>query len=118
MNHNGMDTEKIIKGLEYTWEYIRERPNPTGTPKARAMSNIVKAIDVLKLQTDVVRCQFCKYFHVIYWTDFHQRIWPEDGSESYECHNPRLNCEETCPTKGPDWYCADGVRKEEDCDDR
>ena len=45
-----MDREKIIKGLEYAWEYIRERPNPTATPKAMAMDGIKKAIAMLKEQ--------------------------------------------------------------------
>ena len=42
------DIKKLIAGLEYSWEYIKERPNPTATPKAMAMSNIRKAIDFLK----------------------------------------------------------------------
>lgn len=44
------DREKVIKGLEYALEYIRERPNPTATPKAMAMDGIKKAIAMLKEQ--------------------------------------------------------------------
>ena len=59
----------------------------------------------------VVRCKDCKYFDVIKLTEFHRRIWPEDGPECYSCLNPRCDCEEALPTRGPDWYCADGERK-------
>ena len=48
-----MDREIVIKGLEYAWEYIRERPNPTATPKAMAMDGIKKAIALLKEQEPV-----------------------------------------------------------------
>ena len=48
-----MDRESVIKGLEYAWEYIRERPNPTATPKAMAMAGIKKAIDLMKEQEPV-----------------------------------------------------------------
>ena len=41
------NTEKIIEGLEYTWRYIQERPNPTAVPKAKAMTNIMEAIEEL-----------------------------------------------------------------------
>ena len=50
-----MDNKKVIEGLEYTWEYIRERPNPTAAPKARAMSNIMDAIALLKEQEEQKR---------------------------------------------------------------
>ena len=42
-----MDRESVIKGLKFAWEYIRERPNKTATPQARAMHGIMKAIDLL-----------------------------------------------------------------------
>jgi hypothetical protein len=61
---------------------------------------------------ELIRCKDCKYFDVIKWTEFHRRIWPEDGPECYSCLNPRCNCEEVLPTRGPDWYCADGERKD------
>ena len=35
---------KIIEGLQYAWRYIKERPNPIATPKARAMHSIMQAI--------------------------------------------------------------------------
>ena len=45
-----MDRKKVIKALEYAWEYIRERPNPTAFPKAMAMDGIKKGIAMLKEQ--------------------------------------------------------------------
>ena len=39
------DAAEIIEGLEYTWRYIKERPNQTAVPKARAMTNITEAIE-------------------------------------------------------------------------
>ena len=49
------DIEKVKKGLEYTWEYIRERKNPTATPKAKAMKYITDAIELLKEIEDEVK---------------------------------------------------------------
>ena len=79
------DIEKIIKGLEYAWEYIRERPNPTASPKAYAMGSIKKAVDFLKEQPEIVRCKDCKN---------HDRC-----EIAYGCK------------QNPDWFCADGKRR-------
>ena len=56
-----MDREKVIKGLEYAWEYIRERPNPTAFPKAMAMDGIKKGIAMLKEQeSNPDKCIICE----------------------------------------------------------
>lgn len=114
------DRGKVIKGLEV----CRDQDNPPGYRFTGCKDDCPyygngcakklkeDAMDQLKEQPEIVRCKDCKYFDVIKWTEFHRRIWPEDGPECYSCLNPRCNCEEVLPTRGPDWYCADGERKE------
>ena len=85
-----MDFEKVIEGLEYTWEYIRERPNPTAAPKARAMSNIMDAVSLLK---KIVRCNDCE----------NKECWGRAGD---------VVCGIDGTPHRPDWFCADGERKD------
>ena len=54
--------EQIIKGLEYSYEYIKERSNPTAVPKAMAMENIKQAVEYIKDRPDIIYCKDCKWF--------------------------------------------------------
>jgi hypothetical protein len=58
---------------------------------------------------ELVRCKDCKHFHEFEPSEFCKRIF-HDGIR-YECWNPRLTDQDNVPTKGLDWFCADGERR-------
>ena len=60
-------------------------------------------------QPKVVRCKDCKHFHEFEPSEFCKMMFHDETR--YECWNPRLTDQDNVPTKGPDWFCADGERK-------
>lgn len=58
------------------------------------------ALELLKEQPDIVRCGECKYY-----------------SNGF-CYNPNtFDDEKTCGNTVPDWFCADGKRRNQDEDE-
>jgi hypothetical protein len=54
----------------------------------------------------LVFCRNCKWFEV------HPASQLFGWEESYCCNNPRLTDQEGISTKGLNWFCADGERKD------
>lgn len=87
-----VDREKVIKGLEL----CREGRCHSGCPYNHINVGCRKrldtdAIDLLKEQPEIVQCKYCAFRD------------PRDGM-----------CEHVQQMRDPDWYCADGVRRDDD----
>ena len=65
---------------------------------------LLDALKLLKEQDAIVRCKDCKYCTIAA-----DKKWRQDfGKSIYECDHKGL-----CYVE-PDWFCADGLRKEEE----
>lgn len=87
-----IDRAKVIKGLEL----CRDGRCHSGCPYNEINVGCRKhldtdAIDLLKTQETIVRCKYCVFRD------------PRDGM-----------CEHVLQIRDPDWYCADGVRRDDD----
>ena len=120
--------DDVIKGLEFSWEYIRERPNPTATPKAMAMHNIKKAIELLEAKQTIKL--FNEHEYITRYTGDALQLMPDVMQELVRCKNCKFG--EACRNgrgehgvwcyngqsanmdwvHDPDWFCADGERKD------
>ena len=80
------DKEKVVKALNEAIPFAESR-GYGGV--AQAMHD---AVELLKEQETVVRCKDCVYYN----------------SEP-DCHGDY--CDKIHWSKGPDWFCADGVRR-------
>ena len=94
-----LDRESVITHLQiiHTWaEFAREHDLQFFT--AKHLEDIVQwtddALKLLKSQPDIVQCGECKHY--------------KDGF----CYNPNTFDEKTCGNTVPDWFCADGKRRE------
>ena len=84
-----IDRETVIKELENYEPYARAFSNITVTG-----SIVLDAIILLKEQSEIVLCKDCKYGEHMCkpWSD--------------------IICNQNRATHIPDWFCADGKRKE------
>lgn len=118
------DRDKVIKGLEILMNgceyihcddccfYISAKPTRCGLREEQIQED---ALSLLKEQPELIRCKDCKYFHEFEPSEICKRTFHDETS--YECWNPRLTDQDNVPTKGPDWFCADGERGERDAYD-
>lgn len=93
-----IDREKIIRELEDLGGWHTHHYNPLHYEYAETIHN---ALVLLKEQPEVVRCKDCKYY------ESYGKFCRYDGAyKSNSKHLYGIMC-------NPDWYCADGERKEE-----
>lgn len=93
--------EKVLTGLECCMNSMMFDPCPHHCPYYADCLNLSYAplladcMELLKEQPDVVQCEECKHY--------------KDGF----CYNPNTYDDViTCGNTAPDWYCADGKRRE------
>lgn len=95
-----IDREKVIKGLECCGisrscigcPYVGELFDGCYGSCISYLNR--DALELLKEQPEIVRCEDCKYY-----------------SNGF-CYNPNtFDDEKTCGNTVPDWYCADGKRR-------
>lgn len=107
--------DDIIKGLEFSWEYIRERPNPTATPKARAMHNIKKAMELLEAKQTMKL--FNEHEYITRYTGDALQLMPDVMQELVRCKDCKKRYTVHCIQEEAgninnqdDWFCADGEK--------
>ena len=101
-----LDREKLMTTLQYR---INEARNKGSKVTTIFISTLSDCMTLLKEQETVVRCKDCKHFHEFEPSEFCKMMFHDETR--YECWNPRLTDQDNVPTKGPDWFCADGGRK-------
>lgn len=94
------EREKVIKGLE---QFIADFKPFCGNKSD--WQRVDDAIALLKAQEPVVRCRDCKWGIVTTDEDCEHII-------AY-CNNPDCPVWEADIAVKPDWYCADGERRDE-----
>ena len=108
------DREKAVRGLKLCTEYVvlnvcsicpyaytDESPDDYDCTRALACD----ALEVIEGQPEIVRCRECMHGRLHHSTDVF-------GRELYECKRPGVEREYE-ELHGPEWYCADGVKKDE-----
>ncbi len=89
-----MDAKQAIQILKPLMDMMRDQ---YGCPISDAYFAIGKAINALDEQDKIVRCKDCKWY----------------GADLKVCCCPKSQIENDVE---PDWFCADGVRKEKEND--
>ena len=84
------DKEKLITTLQYRINETRNKGRKVTTIFTKTLSN---CMDLIKKQEEIVRCNDCKYYVKSQFTS-------------------GMFCGNTGMDTDPDWFCADGERKE------
>ena len=90
-----IDKRKVIKSLECHLDTKTDCSDCIYKFGYNCFTLLLKdALELLKSQPDIVQCGECKYY-----------------SNGF-CYNPNTFDEKTCGNTVPDWFCADGKRRE------
>ena len=92
-----IDTKTLIHAIELR-KIISERNHQGFVDLSYGMVGDV--VELLKGQPEIVRCKDCKYYRAKPGYCAYDRIWQENKG-----HIWGMYCK-------PDWFCADGKRKE------